>query len=129
LTQAVVGATMELIMDIIASTTKKEIQDTRGALLEIERNLGFGIKWLPSLPRTNSGEKIYIVENSLVIGCGIIKTISCGNKGYYLQYGDFIIFKKPLKYISFPGHRYVDKLPKDIQKKLRKGVGGGKNFD
>lgn len=122
------------MMDILVTTPKSEIDNSRREGEAVETEGGFWFRIFRFKPKVEPGDRIYFVEDGLIRGYGIIFNVyqsagqeTCDFTGrvWGSEFGDWVVcykdwhwLKDPVPFKGFQGIRYIDRLP-EIKQKLR----------
>ena len=121
-----------ITLDIIVTTPKSEIDNSRMEGEAVEKDGGYWFRTFRFRPKVERGDKIFFVEDGLIKGYGVIFGVSglsqaaeCdftgrqwGDEGgYIVKYKDWIWLKTPVKFSGFQGISYLDRLP-ELKEKL-----------
>ena len=119
-------------MDILVTTPKSEIDNSRREGEALEEHGGYWFRTFRFRPKVEPGDRLYFTENGLIKGYGIIYQVlrqaepeKCditgtlwGNPGDWLVfYNNWHWLKTPISFKGFQGIRYIDRLP-DLKEKL-----------
>jgi len=113
-------------MDILVTTPKSEIDNSRREGEAVEAEGGFWFRTFKNRPKVFPGDKIFFVEDGLIRGYGLIFAIeqieeseTCDNTGrlwgrpgyWIVKYNDWHWLSQPVPFKGFQGFRYVDNIP------------------
>lgn len=110
-------------MDIIVTTPKSEIDNSKLEGSIVEQEEGYWFRTFRFRPKVEIGDKIFFVESGQIKGHGIILRVSptCTEKcdvtgrvwkgDWVVKYNDWHWLTKPIPFKSFQGIRYLDRLP------------------
>lgn len=113
-------------MNILITTPKIEIDNSRKEGKEVEESGGFWFRTFRFRPKVEIGDRIYFVENGLIHGYGIISNISTLSESEHCdvtgrewgKLGNTVIYYKDWHWLSvkipfkgFQGIRYINKIP------------------
>jgi hypothetical protein len=125
-------------MNILVTTPKSEIENSKEEGLEVEKNGGYWFRTFNYAPKVLKNDKIYFVENGFITGYGRIFEVSQTSSGYQeceftgrvwngkyiVKYDTWVWLQNPVPFKGFQGIRYVQNIP-DLQQKL--DLAGEKN--
>jgi hypothetical protein len=123
-------------MDILVTTPKSEIENSRAEGEAVECGGGYWFRTFRFRPKVVPGDRIFFVEDGRIKGYGTIFEVSrlsgaaecdfTGRQwgkggGYIVKYRDWNWLKEPVKFSGFQGIRYFDRIP-DLKEKLRENA-------
>ncbi len=116
--------------DILVTTPKSEIASSRKEAADVEKHGGHYFRTFKRLPNVQPGDKIYFVEDGQIRGYGVVFEIKrepmvCATTGrtwagHHVCYSKWVWLKEPVSYKGFQGHRYISRLPPDMQQQLHR---------
>jgi hypothetical protein len=123
-------------MDIVVTTPKSEIDNSREEGEAVEAEGGYWFRTFRFRPKVEIGDRMFFVDDGLIRGYGVIFNVvqmtdglkdglKCETTGrFWGAEGDWIVaynkwhwLKKPVPFKGFQGIRYLCRLP-DLKEKL-----------